>query len=473
MLNDFTSILRNIVDRFSRFLRELASAPRIIWEWSEKSTLARTIVYAAAAVAAAMLIAAVVSTIRTLTRTKKLSLFAPLFVSLLICVGMWIARDQIVVFEIPEPESIPINGELVLPCRQYSLARGILETDPIVHVNPPWHFVDDTLNFAVDEDSILQLSGLRSFYEERQYLWHSLQRTPQLLRLEADWSSPGSVGETTRDVLILIVFPDVRLSETGWYLDAGETQDVTTAYFGNIMLDYDGKEVLCPDRVHFEILENDGDRIIALAKASPDEEIEVCVAQQIGDDLVLARCRAYHRTGYKSGKVESRSFTPDTDLQEREYMLSPLLSLFDGRVRLLQDLTAEQTALLLPERIVDYPVRFSLNTAHVSFPCREIVKMGSAPSPWIENYAEEMLQFTGAGPNGKEYLYTLINASDQPLHDISAELRQKKPALDTDVSAFIGVKAYIYQDGWLICLGSNNSTNGEKQYYYMTIRPTA
>lgn len=64
------------------------------------------IVFAAAAAAAAMLIAAIVSTIRTLIKKKKLSLFALLFVLVLICVGSWVTRGQIVAHEIPEPDHI-------------------------------------------------------------------------------------------------------------------------------------------------------------------------------------------------------------------------------------------------------------------------------------------------------------------------------------------------------------------------------
>ena len=465
---DVASILRIIVDWFGRFLRELASAPQIIWEWSEKSTLCRAIVFAAAAAAAAMLIAAFVSTVRTLIKKRKLSLFALLFVSILICAGMWVARGQIVVREIPEPDHVQINGEDFAVYKQYSLARGVLEMDHN-YVTPSWQFVDDMLSFKVDDDSIIQLSGLRSFFEERQYQWNELLRHPQLLRLEAEYWSSYGIGEVTREQLILLVFPNVQLSEEEWYLDAGETKDVETAHFGNFLLNPDGTKELSNEHVQFEILENDGDRIVALAKSADYEGAEVCVAQQIGDDLVLARCQAYHRVNNKSGFHEENCFAPDTDPQEREYMLSPLLSLFDGRLRLLQNLTQEQMARLLPDRIVDYPVGFSLNTDHFCIPCREIITMGYETSPWNKHYAAETLQFIGPGPDGKDYLYSLINECDTPDHDISAELRQEKPDVDADMSEFIGVKAYIYQDGWLISVGNIDSNGKQKQYYYLTM----
>ena len=85
---DFASVLRNAVDWLGRFFQDLVSAPRVIWEWAEQSTLYTVIALAAAAAAVAMLIASVVSTIRTLVKKKKLSLFALLFVSLLICIGI-------------------------------------------------------------------------------------------------------------------------------------------------------------------------------------------------------------------------------------------------------------------------------------------------------------------------------------------------------------------------------------------------
>ena len=464
---DVASILRIIVDWFGRFLRELASAPQIIWEWSEKSTLCRAIVFAAAAAAAAMLIAAFVSTVRTLIKKRKLSLFALLFVSALICAGMWVARGQIVVREIPEPDRVQINGEDFAVNKQYSLARGVLEIDHN-YVMPSWQFVDDMLSFKVDDDSIIQLSGLRSFFEERQYQWNELLRHPQLLRLEAEYWSSYGIGEVTREQLILLVFPNVQLSEEEWYLDAGETQEVETAHFGNVAEYDDGTIELISEHVQFEILENNGDRIVALVKSEDYEGTEVCVAQQMGDDLVLVRAQAYHRINNRSGSVEEKCFAPDANLQEREYMLSPLIDLLDGRLRLLQNLTDEQMELLLPDRIVDYPVGFSLNSDHFSIPCREIIKSGYETSPFTENYAVETLQFVGRGPDEKEYFYFLFNESDRPEHEFSAELRQEKPDVDADMSEFIGSKAYIYQDGWLIFVGNIDSNGRQKQYYYLT-----
>ena len=150
-------------------------------------------------------------------------------------------------------------------------------------------------------------------------------------------------------------------------------------------------------------------------------------------------------------------------------MLAPLTALFEGRLRVLQDLSDNQMAQLLPDRIVDYPIDYSLNTDRFSIPCKEIIKMGYEVSPWNEDYAEQTLHFIGTGPDGKDYLYTLANESDMPGHDLSAELRTEKPDVDEDMSEFIGTKAYIYRDGWLFKVGNNDSNAKEKQYYYLTM----
>ena len=122
--------------------------------------------------------------------------------------------------------------------------------------------------------------------------------------MEAEYWSSYGIGEVTREQLILLVFPNVQLSEEEWYLDAGETKDVETAHFGNFLLNPDGTKELSNEHVQFEILENDGDRIVALAKSEDYEGTDVCVAQQMGDDLVLVRNQAYHRINNRSGSVE-------------------------------------------------------------------------------------------------------------------------------------------------------------------------
>lgn len=58
--------------------------------------------------------------------------------------------------------------------KQYSLARGVLETEPANFVTPSWFFVDDTLSFKVADDRVVQLTGLQSFMKDRAYQWSGL-----------------------------------------------------------------------------------------------------------------------------------------------------------------------------------------------------------------------------------------------------------------------------------------------------------
>ena len=71
MENEIMGVLHKVVDFIVDFAKELIAAPQIIWQWSEKSSINRVIVLAAAAVAAVMLLAAIFSTIRTLIKMRS------------------------------------------------------------------------------------------------------------------------------------------------------------------------------------------------------------------------------------------------------------------------------------------------------------------------------------------------------------------------------------------------------------------
>lgn len=278
----------------------------------------------------------------------------------------------------------------------------------------------------------------------------------------------------------MFVYPDVQLANEEWYLESGEKGEAETSHFGSIFIEADGSWHKMSEQSEFEILENDGERITAIIKPLWTDRVVICMAQQMGEDLVLACSDGVGRITDDHGTSKDKALSPDMDLDDRAFLLEPLTALFDGRIRLLQGLSKEQMTQILPDRIADYPVGFSLNKKHFSIPCSELLSVGMEDLPWLDDYYAPAIRFKGSGPDGKGYVYSLYNGGEthknnavgyvEPLsYDLNRAYRDEEAAVDSVMSDFIGAKAVEYQDGWLILVGNIDPNGKEKQLYFLTM----
>ena len=469
---DFGNVLQIVLNWLSRFFEGVTAAPQIIWQWSAGKTPWRAIVIAAAVLIAVSLVAAVVSTIRTLIKKKKFDCFAFFFLAILYSVGLWIAQGQIVSHTLPEGEIIRLGDEEAVAYGQYSLARGTMESEPVVYVSPIWFFADEVFSYRVSNNAVIQLPGMLSVGNNT-FHWDHVFRETDYARLEASCAYSENKGESTYISLKFLYYPNVQMSEEGWFLDAGETAEAETAHLGDTTA------------VNYtvEILENTEDRVIVLARSPEIEEERVCLAQQEGPDLLVAVVSSHKSTFDENGQSLEEDYSFLSDIERRDPLVKLLVDLFDEKVRLFRDLTEEQLKTILPDRIVDYPIGLSVGK-HFSIPCRDLIEMNHVRFPWNSRYSTDVIRFVGAGPDGKDYQYSLYNfdimnvnayevtEKDWDFFDsFDAAYRDTQATSDPVISEFIGVKAVNYHNGWLILMGNDNANGKEKQYYYLSMEP--
>ena len=467
------NVLQAILKWFSQFFKGVAAAPQIIWQWSAGNTLRRAIVIAASVLIAVSLAAAVVSTIRTAIKKKKFDCFAIVFLLILYSAALWFAQGQIASRMPPESETIRMNGTDVVVSGQYSLARGTIDTRYGMSVDPIWFFADDVFSYRVGDDAVIQLPGMLSV-GEMTFHWDRVFRKTDYAILEANGSYSENNGERTSVFLKFLYYPNVQMSEEGWFLEAGETAEIETSHLGDTMT------------VNYtvDILENSGDRVIVLARSPGTEEEQVCLAQQEGPDLLVAVVSSQKSTFDENGQNHEEDYSLLSDKERRDPLVKLLVDLFDGKVRLFHDLTEDQLKMILPDRITDYPIGFSMSTSRFSIPCRDLLEMSWVWFPWNARYSTSVIRFVGAGPDGKDYQYSLynfdlinVNAIEVTEKDwefmdsFDAAYRDTQATSDPVMSEFIGVKAVNYHNGWLILMGNDDSNGRYKQYYYLSMEP--
>ena len=339
---------------------------------------------------------------------------------------------------------------------QYSLARGT--EDPFSdHVSYMWSLRDDAVVWQMDDDLVLELSGLHSLpggpfaveelvrYEDKAHL--TLRRVS------------GSGTESARSyeelVLELTVSPDAKIRRQLWYAEAASYVS-TGEQEGYSILRNDGSEVLFLQRSLDRTNEN-GDAVLGL-----------CLGRQLGDDVVLVTARSY-AYDEEEGHRTYTNLNPGEDEELKERLLSLDKAVFDGRLRLVRGLSEHALAALLPGSLCDLPLRDASGVGGFSLPCTRLLELRRS-----EAYGA-ILRFTAEGPDGGEAVYSLISGAAlytdvrMDRYFTWREAYEKNGAEpDPDMSAFVGCPAVAADGGWIIDVGGfyNASLDATLENYY-------
>ena len=475
------SFLPVAVEWIKRTFAEIVSAPGIIWKWGDVSAKNRAIVVLGFSLAAIIFLAMIIYYIRIIAAKKRETPFTFFFISALICTGLWFARDTILKYQLPEAETVQAGGEDVLVYDRYSLAPGFSPLgEESSYMEPQWRIVDDIVTWRLDEGTILQLSGLRSLCAEHRYVLSAMEHDPQhFVKLSLRENGKyQDLNQTLSAFLELYIIPDRTLADEPWYLESGSSVRADSV-FELYEYEFEGKTLYGAHEAEYRILENDGERIVFVADYGMYSQNALCVARQMGPDLVVGVSYAYaSRWVEGASSADMHPFDPLEDPEEMSFLSEALTSLFDGRIRLIRDPSEALAERILPARIVSYPVP-NCKTGDFVIPCRELLEMRESHyDESIQAFGPQELRFVGPGPDGREHLYSLVNGSSvycNPTADEQIAMLEEWDAAytagvrspDDGFSAYIGIKAVPYEDGWLLKVGE---FFGEKpEYYYLSV----
>lgn len=465
-----------------RTFSEIVSAPGIIWKWSEQSQKNRWIALLGAAAATAMLLAVIVYYIRIIIRKKRETPFTFFFVLALLCAALWFSQDQILKYQVPDTELITVDGEEISVYSQYSLAPGrIMDPDHPNYMNPQWNIADDTISWQIDDDLILQLTGLQSLSSELSYTVTSMEHEGHhciTLNCTTNITLHDCLQTLSADLQIF-VFPGRTITEEPWYLESGV--DIRAESIFELQGNYglDGSFWYTTPLTDYHILEKESDRVVFIAYYDTYMKNAICVAQQMGSNLVVGVSRAFaNQLDDSSNGSTHCSYDPLEDTDAREFLLEPLTRLFDGRVRLIYDSSGKLDDQILPEKIVGYPVPLCDCEVFI-LPCSKLVEMRAARYDIsIQTYGPLEIRYIGTGPDGQEHFYSLVNGSSvycNPVADEQIAMLNEwndayldgKASPDTALTELIGIPAIPYEEGWLLKTASYHG--GTSEYYYLSV----
>lgn len=345
------------------------------------------------------------------------------------------------------------------PAQRYSLARGA--EDPVeARVYEMWRLTDDEIAWQMDEDTVLQLSGLHSLpggafaveelvrYDDRAYI--------SLKRLDGSTTPDGR--SFSEQWLELTIYPNAKLRRQLWYAEA-ESYVSTGEQEGYSILRNDGSEVLFLQRSEDHKNEN-GDVVMGLS-----------LGRQIGQDVVLVTARSYaweEEDGHRS--YTDLNPGEDEDLMARLFALSR--SLFEGRLRLVRGLSASAKAQTLGTLLADDPVADASGVGSFAIPCTRLLEMRRSEA------LGAIIRLVGPGPEGGEAVYSLVNGGALYSHvrmDRYFTWREayEKGAAEPDetMSAFLGCPAVAADGGWVVDVGGFYSATLDatlENYYFLS-----
>ena len=458
--------------------RSIVSGPQTLWMLSEGHPISRGILYGGAGLVAVTILSLLVYYLRCIIKKKRENPGALIAVLLIVC-GAFLLGARM---KPAEAAPVTVDGVELLSSENYSLSRGRLEfikKASVFMLNPDWSFAGDSFSFMTDENTLLQLSGLRTLAEGRSYYLSSAETDTPLPRLEFSYYQSGE-SESVSAELKLYVLKDRTLSEEPWFLDAGKRVRAASFCCFEGYIDPDGIARYEPFDTDYRILDNDGETLIFLMKFTSNmatldgkliEPTAVCMARQYGPDIVAAVSFA---ETLESGSYDRIAFDPIKDVEARAFLLEPLENLFDGNIRLIADPTDEMLALALPKSIDNCPCWFFDKGTRLSIPCSRLLAM-----TYDKDY-EQVLRFIGPGPDGEECLYTLLNGRNGVGDEERARreewnlvYKRDKTAVDSDMSQFLGAKAIRCDGGWVVKMGTFLGDSGASydHYYHLTIEP--
>lgn len=342
---------------------------------------------------------------------------------------------------------------------RYSLARGA--EDPLeARVYEMWRLTDDEIAWQMDDELVLQLSGLHSLpggafaieelvrYDDRAYVC--------LKRLSGNTTADGK--SFSEQWLEITLYPNAKLRRQLWYA-AAESYVSTGEQEGYSILANDGSEVLFLQRSEDHKNEN-GDAVLGLS-----------LGRQIGSDVVLVTARAYsweeedgHRTYTDLNPGE------DDDLYARLYALDR--AIFEGRLRLVRGLSDSARASTLGSLLADDPLADASGNGGFAIPCTRLLEMRRSEA------FGAIIRLVGPGPKGGEMAYSLVDGAALYTHvrmDRYFTWREayEKGAAEPDeeMSAFLGCPAVAADGGWVIDVGGFYSAALDatlENYYFLS-----
>ena len=342
---------------------------------------------------------------------------------------------------------------------RYSLARGA--EDPVeARVYEMWRLTDDELAWQMDDDTVLQLSGLHSLpggacaveelvrYDDRAYI--------SLKRLDG---STTADGRTFSELwLEITVYPNAKLRRQLWYAEA-ESYVSTGEQEGYSILRNDGTEVLFLQRSEDRKNEN-GDAVLGLS-----------LGRQIGQDVVLVTARSYaweEEDGHRS--YTELNPGEDEDLKARLFALDR--AVFEGRLRLVRGLSDSARAASLGSLLTDEPMADASGKGSFAIPCTRLLEMRRSEA------LGAIIRLVGPGPEGGEAVYSLVNGGAlytnvrMDRYFTWREAYEKGAAEpDETMSAFLGCPAVAADGGWVIDVGGFYSPTLDatlENYYFLS-----
>ena len=343
---------------------------------------------------------------------------------------------------------------------QYSLARGAEDPVYATRVSERWRVTDDTVSWQLGEGTVLQLKSLHTLpgtgrFAVEEMVQYSDYALVSLRRLES--SEEGGAVRRSECVVEIRIWPGAKIERMPWYAEA-------PSY------------VASGEQIGYSIFENTGralrflEKDEAVTNAHGDAVMALCMARQIENDVVLVTARAF-TTVTDGDHVEYTELNPGMDDELKRRLGEIESALFDGRVRLLRDLTAEGLSSVLPGRVTEASVGESAGRGGFTIPCTRLLEMRSSDA-----YGS-IIRFIGPGPKGEELLYSLVNGAALYEHALTgtdryftwrAGYEDGWLAPDEDMTAFLGCPAVACDGGWVLDAGSfySRSTGAVMENYY-------
>ncbi len=465
------------LQKIGAFFSDIVAYTQRIWEWTASSQRYRILFLAVCAVLALMLVRLLIGLLRKGKKGKGDLVFGVLFVLAVYCCGVWVCGRQLSRTQPPEPVALQTeSGEEALACERYSLAYGrmIPSNGPSV-MDCCWQLEDDTVGWKIADDAILQITGIHTLCEDRDYRVDSLWQENgaafvglsdlDLVRF------PNGTNDSRSEWLIVAVYPNRQLQKQSWYRQTG------ASFTSENVIDRSAE-------AEYVILENSGDAVTFCMRNAVMGMHAACMARQMGDDVVVAASWARSNYWRSSGAtVETPEYDPVENEADRAFLAAPLESLFDGRICVLHGLSADTAARILPDRIATCPRQFSpllIFKGNFSAPCGELLELrGETAARGMPG--EYSMKWIGKGPDGKDVLYTVVNGGSWMTYlgddEHSTLLKQWNDAYadggkDPAMTKFLEIRTVAFGDGWLLSPGPYLGANaGDTMLYYLTMEP--
>ena len=458
-------------------LFEILHAPEMLWQAMAKAPEYRFFVVVGLVALAALLIHAFVRLVKA--RGKKIFgsvvflLVSIVAAAAVLCVSYRGASR----FILPEPERLTVGDQTLTVSPQYSLAHAARVNTSFTILNAEWYLADDAVCWKLGEDSAAVLWDLGSLREDGSCRVTALERRVDgnviSMTLQYRGSDENVRYSTTAWMTIRLLPWGDRIASL-WNCEPGDTFDplryVSASPFGPGV-----------------VLENDGEGV-ALSQDFGPGRSDLYLLRRFGEDVVLFTFFGdATETGKENNSLEDtiknqtptlRSYDALNNEKDQKEMLETLHALIDRHFLLLRDLSEDELAALLPDRITAYPVGFAELWDCFSFPCSELVEMGG-------DGEFPTLRFIGEGPEGERCQYTLVHgggwfsqhsaaAPHEWYEEWSEAYADGKKTPDRAMTAFCGATAVKYRDGWLLKAGLFDNYDSKKtDYYYLTIEPLA